>query len=203
MMAGGKMMFDSSNSLIRGPRSGLSVLARDARLACATVVAVLAASSVVACGTGESTFATVVVERAIAASILAQHQLRASVLCPARVPRRAGYVFICTASFAAGRYEVQARETDDRGHVSYGSRTPLKALDVARVERAIRASIRRQRRLAASVRCPGDVIRSAGVAFTCTAVVHGRRYPFSVSELAGDGRVRYVGLDTAGSASSR
>ncbi len=66
-------------------------------------------------------------------------------------------------------------------------------LDIARVELAIRQSIRAQRGLRARVVCPAEVIQKAGVLFTCTATVAGRDYPFDVTEVDNHGHVRYVG----------
>ena len=31
--------------------------------------------------------------------------------------------------------------------------------------------------------CPPEVIQKAGIAFTCTATVNGRQYPFAVTEV--------------------
>jgi Domain of unknown function (DUF4333) len=152
------------------------------------------------CGCGSSTpmLDTATVEHAIAASIRAQHDLNTKVSCPPEVPRRAGVHFTCTAGLDVGAYPIQVTETNGGGRVRYEDRAPLAALDVARVERAIEHSIRSQRRLAATVTCPTEVIRRAGVAFTCTADVNGRHYPFSVIEVDGSGHVRYVGRRRSG-----
>jgi hypothetical protein len=133
------------------------------------------------------------VERAIAASILTQHRLHATVHCPANAPLKAGYVFACTAKLDVGAYPVLVTETNARGHVRYQNQAPLAVLDVARVERAIGQSIRTQRGLHSAVACPAEVIEKAGIAFTCTATVAGRGYPFDVIEVDDHGHVRYVG----------
>jgi hypothetical protein len=139
-----------------------------------------------------------VVERAISSSILAQHHLHATVSCPSDVPRRAGYVFTCTASLDVGTYPVLVTETNSSGHVRYENRAPLAGLDTAGVERAISESIRGQRGLDSTVTCPAEVLQKAGIAFTCTAMVGGRLYPFAVTEVDGAGHVRYVGLQRTG-----
>jgi hypothetical protein len=145
------------------------------------------------CGSNVATLGTANVERAIAASIKAQHRLRATVTCPARVPRREGYAFKCAASLDAGTYPVLATETGESGHFSYENRSPLMVLEVAKVEQAIGGSIRSQRGAAATVSCPPEILRQKGVQFTCTALVDGRLYPFAVTEVDGAGNVRYVG----------
>jgi Domain of unknown function (DUF4333) len=159
-----------------------------------SVVATLLASfSLVGCGSGAHTMTTAGVERSIAASILAQHHMHAEVRCPPAVPRRAGYVFTCDALFAAGSYPIMASETNGAGHVRYRNPAPLAVLDARRVERAIAASIHDQRHLDATVSCPSEVLERSGVRFTCTALVGGRSYPFAVTEVDGEGHVRYVG----------
>ncbi len=45
----------------------------------------------------------------------------------------------------------------------------------------------------AAVTCPAEVIQQAGVVFACTAMVNGQRYQFGVTELDGNGHVRYRG----------
>lgn len=162
------------------------------------VAALLAVSLLAGCGSSGPTLNTATVERSIAESILTQHRLHAKVSCPPTVPRRAGYVFTCTATFTVGSYPITATETNGAGHVRYENPAPLAALDIVGVERAIRESIRSGRRLESTVTCPTEVIQSAGIAFTCTAAINGRRYPFSVTEVDGKGHVRYVGLGQAG-----
>jgi hypothetical protein len=72
-----------------------------------------------------------------------------------------------------------------------GSSTPT--LNTVTVQRSIAASILAQRHLNATVRCPSNVPRKAGLTFTCMATVGGRQYPFAATEVDGKGRVRYVG----------
>jgi hypothetical protein len=72
-----------------------------------------------------------------------------------------------------------------------GSSTP--ALNTVTVQRSIAASILTQRHLHATVHCPSDVPRQAGLTFTCTATIDGRSYPFAATEVDDSGRVRYVG----------
>ena len=112
------------------------------------VVAVLVGPLLSGCGSSTPTLNTVTEERAIAASILTQHHLYATVHCPSNTPRKAGFTFMCTAKFDVGMYPVTVTETNDSGHVRYQDQNPLVALDVAKVERAIAQSIRSQRRLA-------------------------------------------------------
>ncbi len=156
-------------------------------------VTALAVPSLSACGSSTPTLGVVPVERAIAASILAQHHLRTTVRCPTNAPRQAGFAFTCKAELDVGAYPVLVTETNARGHVRYLNQTPLAVLDIARVERAIGQSISAQRGLRSTVACPAEVIQKAGVAFTCTAAVAGRSYPFAVTEVDNQGHVRYVG----------
>jgi Domain of unknown function (DUF4333) len=155
--------------------------------------AVLVAPPLSGCGGSKPALSTVIDERAIAASILAQHHLYATVRCPPKVPKKTGTVFTCTASLDVGTYPVTVTETNDSGHVSYQDRAPLVALDIAKVERAIEQSIDSQKHLSATATCPSEVIQKAGVVFTCTATVDGKPYPFEVTETDSDGHVRYVG----------
>jgi hypothetical protein len=92
-----------------------------------------------ACGSQArpKTLNTAAVERAIAASIRAEHGLQTAVTCPASVPRKAGTSFTCTANLEVGSYPVMVHETNDQGHVIYANSAPLIALDVAKVEAAI------------------------------------------------------------------
>jgi hypothetical protein len=145
------------------------------------------------CGSRAATLNTVAVESAIAGSILEQHHLHVRVECPSRVQRRTGVAFVCTARLPVGAYPVVVIEIDGSGRVRYENRSPLVALDVARVQDAIAGSILSQRHLRSAVTCPAEVIQRAGVRFTCTATVAGRGYLFEVAELNGSGQVRYVG----------
>jgi hypothetical protein len=158
--------------------------------------ALLAAMCVSACGSSTPTLNTARVERAVARSILRERGLRTTVVCPSRVPRKAGHVFTCTARLDVGSYPVTVAETNASGDVRYEDRRPLVVLDIAKVEHAIAASISRQRGLRASVTCPAEVLQQAGIVFDCAATISGeggRRYPFVVTEVDGDGHVRYVG----------
>ncbi len=132
-------------------------------------------------------------ERAVAASILTQHHLSATVSCPSKVPRRAGVVFTCTANLNVGTYPVSVTETNSSGHVEYQNQASLVTLNIAGVEQAIKQSISSQRHLNSTVTCPAEVIQKAGIVFTCTAVVNGRSSPFEVTEVDDKGHVRYVG----------
>jgi hypothetical protein len=145
------------------------------------------------CGKSAPKLNTVTVERAVAASILTQHHLYTTVHCPPDVTRQTGVAFTCTASLNVGTYPVLVTETSDSGRVRYQNNAPLVALDIASVERAIKQSIQSQRHLEATVVCPTEVIQKAGTIFTCTAALDGRQYPFEVTEVDGDGHVRYVG----------
>jgi hypothetical protein len=151
------------------------------------------ALTVAGCGSSKPTLNTLAVERATEASILTERHLHATVLCPPRVPQKAGFAFTCTATLDVGTYPVLVTETNGSGHVRYQNQAPLVVLDIARVEQAIRRSILSQRHLHSTVICPREVIQKADIAFTCTATVNGRRYPFTVTEVDGKGHVRYVG----------
>jgi hypothetical protein len=157
------------------------------------IAAILMAPLLSACGSSTPTLNTVTEERAIAASILAQHHLHAAVQCPSSPPRKAGFTFACTAKFDVGTYPVTVSETNGRGHVRYQDQDPLVALDIAKVEQSIAQSIRAQRRLSSTVICPAEVLQKVGIVFTCTATVSSRGYPFVVTEVDGSGHVRYVG----------
>jgi hypothetical protein len=154
---------------------------------------ILVASPLYGCGSSTHTLNTVAVQRAIAASILAQHHLYTTVRCPPKVPRRAGFAFTCTAGLSVGTYPVLVTQTNGSGHVRYENQAPLVVLNIARVEQAIAQSILTERHLHSTVTCPPEVIQSAGIAFTCVATVNGRRYPFTVTEVDDSGHVRYAG----------
>jgi hypothetical protein len=157
------------------------------------VAAVLVGPLLSGCGSSTPTLNTVTEERAIAASIQTQHHLYATVHCPSKPPRKAGFTFVCMADLDVGMYPVTVTETNDSGHVRYQDQNPLVTLDVAKVKQSITQSIRSQRRLSAIVTCPAEVLQKAGIVFTCTATVSGRGYPFAVTEVDGYGHVRYVG----------
>jgi hypothetical protein len=84
-------------------------------------------------------------------------------------------------------------ETNGSGRFRYQNQAPLIVLNIARVAQAIRRSILSQRHLRSTVICPPEVIQKVNIAFTCTATVNGRHYPFTVTEVDGNGHVRYVG----------
>ncbi len=155
--------------------------------------AVLVAPSLSGCGKSAPTLNTVTVEHAVAASIMAQHHLYATVICPSKVPRKAGFAFKCTASLNVGTYPVSVTETNSKGHVEYQNQEPLATLNIAKVEQAIKQSIGSQRHLNSTVSCPAEVIQKKGIVFTCTAVVNGKTYPFEVTEVDDEGHVRYIG----------
>jgi hypothetical protein len=132
---------------------------------------------------------------AVEGAIAQQRGLRTAVVCPSKIPRRAGYVFTCSAQLDVGAYPVVVTETDGQGHVRYENRDPLNTLNVAKVQQAIWLSTLRQRHLRSTVTCPAEVLQQAGVTFTCTAVISGKgyRYPFAVREVDGKGHVQYLG----------
>ncbi len=148
-----------------------------------------------ACGSSESKLDTGRVERAVAASILAQRGLRTNVTCPSGVPLKAGYAFTCNAKLDVGSYPVKVVVTNSKGHVRYENRAPLVALNIEKVEQAIAKSIASQRHLSANVTCPAEVLQKAGIVFTCHAVLSGnpKQYPFLVTQTDNHGHVRYVG----------
>jgi hypothetical protein len=160
------------------------------------MLALAGAIALAACGSSSgSKLDTGRVERAMAASILAQRGLRATVTCPSEVPVKTGYTFTCNAKLDVGSYPVTVVVTNSKGHVRYENHAPLIALNTEKVEHAIAASIASQRHLTATVNCPEEVLQKAGVTFTCTAVVAGnpKHYPFVVTQTDDHGHVRYVG----------
>jgi hypothetical protein len=156
-------------------------------------VGALAVLPLAGCGREAPVLNVEIVERAVARSILIQHHLHAGVKCPEHVPRQAGLVFTCTARLEVGTYPVSATVTSTNGHIRYQNRAPLTVLDITRVEQAIRDSILIQRHERSTVRCPAEVIQQAAIAFSCTANVHHRSYPFEVREVDSKGHVRYLG----------
>ena len=148
-----------------------------------------------ACGSSGQKLDTARVERAVAASILAQRGLRTTVTCPSGIPVKTGYTFTCNAGLDVGSYPVTVVVTNSTGHVRYENRAPLVALNSEKIEQAIAASIAGQRHLSATVTCPQEVLQKAGISFNCSAVVKGssKRYPFVVTQVDNDGHVRYVG----------
>ena len=145
------------------------------------------------CGAG-STLAPGPVERAAEASILSQRHLRVTVQCPAGIPLRTGFTFWCTARLEVGAYPLLVTETNAAGHVRYENRAPLLALDIARVQQAIRTAILERRHTVAPVHCPQQVIQRVAVTFFCHATLGGHTYRVEVIERDNAGDVRYVGL---------
>jgi hypothetical protein len=164
--------------------------------ALAIAVAVpLAAICVSACGSGVKYLDGEKVERAIATSVLRERGLYTAVACPSKIPQLAGHTFTCKARLTVGAYPVSVTEVDGNGHVRYQDQRPLVVLDIAKVQRAIEASVRDQRGVRATVSCPSEVLQRAGVTFRCTAAVGGdaRSYPFVVTEVDDAGHLRYLG----------
>jgi hypothetical protein len=173
------------------PRS----LGRRGRALLAFVGVLAALVTLSACGSSSSTLDTTRIQRAVAASILAQRGLHTTVSCPANIPVKLGHTFTCTAKLQVGTYPVTVTETTSKGRVRYENRRPLVALNIAKVQRAIAASILHQRNLKSTVSCPEQVLQQSGVTFTCTAVVAGntKHFPFVVTQVNNNGRVRYEG----------
>lgn len=170
---------------------------RDFTRLASLAAAILSSILVSACGRSSmANLSAIGIEHAVESAIAQQRGLRTTVLCPSKIPQRAGYVFTCSAQLNAGAYPVMVTETDDHGHVRYENPGPLSTLNVGKVQQAIWLSIFRQRRLRSTVTCPAEVLQQAGVTFKCTAVISGRgyRYPFAVREVDNKGHVQYVGL---------
>lgn len=162
----------------------------------AASLGLLALVALPACGSSSSTsLDTGRIEHAVASSILAQRRLHTTVSCPANIPVKLGHTFTCTAKLDVGSYPVTVIETSSKGRVRYENKRPLMALNIEKVQRAIAASVLHQRALQATVSCPKQVLQRAGISFTCTAVVAGnaKRYPFVVTQVNDNGRVRYEG----------
>jgi hypothetical protein len=162
--------------------------------ACALVLAALVpVTALGACGSSSQSVSTEDVQRTIAAAMLRERGIHATVSCPPRVSGSVGTAFTCVAHLQVGTYPLAARVTSSSGQVHYGSSAPLVILDIARVQGAIARSIAAQRRLRATVRCPAEVLQQQGVRFTCEARAAGRSYPFEVVQTDAHGHVRYVG----------
>jgi hypothetical protein len=146
-----------------------------------------------ACGQS-ATLDTGHLERAATASILAQRHLQVAVHCPAGVPLRRGFTFWCTAQLEVGSYPLLVTETDSTGTVRYENQAPLATLDIAKVERAIRATILGRTGKSPAVSCPQQVIQRRGTVFTCEATAGGHRYRLRVTQSDGEGRVRYTAV---------
>jgi hypothetical protein len=161
----------------------------------AVAAAALASACVCACGSSVKNLDSATVERAIAASILHQRHLEATVVCPSKVVQQAGHVFTCSAHLDVGEYPLTVTELDGSGKVRFRDGNPLVALNIAKVRSAIQASVLSQRHLNATVSCPAEVLQRAGLIFGCTAVLDGqdRRYPFVVREIDNAGHVRFLG----------
>jgi hypothetical protein len=164
----------------------------------ALFAAALAACLLAACGSSTATLNTGPIASAISQSIRSQRGITTTVQCPPKVTRKAAQTFTCTAHLDVGSYPIYVTETNSNGHVRYGNPTPLVILNIAKVQTAIAASILSQRHLRASVACPPQVIQQEGVKFTCTAIVAGKQYPFSVTQVNGAGRVSYTGEKASG-----
>jgi hypothetical protein len=152
---------------------------------------VAAASVMAACGSSTATLSAPTVERAIATSVLAQHNLHVTVTCPTNIQSKAGTHFVCAARLDVGAYPVPGVVTNDHGHVIYANSAPLVVLDMPHVEAAISRSILAQRGVHAHVQCPAEVLQQADLRFTCKATFAGASHVFIVVERDGSGRVRY------------
>ncbi|HTY96146.1 MAG TPA: DUF4333 domain-containing protein [Solirubrobacteraceae bacterium] len=158
------------------------------------ILGLAAAVAIAGCGSSsEPKLDTARVERAVAASILAQRGLHTTVSCPSEVAIKTGSSFTCDAKLEVGSYPVTVVITNSKGHVRYENRAPLVALNIEKVEHAIAASIAAQRHLKADVSCPQQVLQQSGISFLCTATVDGKSYPFEVTQVGNNGRVKYVG----------
>jgi hypothetical protein len=183
---------NATNSPKEIPARGLVAGLRHPR-SCYLAAAVLLIPSLCGCGSSGPTLHTAAVERVIAESILTEHNLHTTVVCPSNVPQRAGIAFTCRAALQVGSYPVAVTETNGSGRVRYQNEQPLAILNIAAVERGIAQSILSQRHLHATVTCPREVLQRAGIFFTCTATINGQGHPFGVTELDNNGHVRYVG----------
>jgi hypothetical protein len=72
-----------------------------------------------------------------------------------------------------------------------GSSASPTILNTETVERAIEQTSLAQRNQTAHVTCPSGVHQKKGLVFHCTATVKGNDTQFTVTQLDGDGRVRY------------
>ena len=176
-------------------------VARTIRVAVTAASAGLACAAIAACGasTLAKTIAVVPLERSIARSVLTQQHVNVKVSCPPGVREKAGGTFSCYALLQVGRYRITVSQVDGRGDLRWHARQPLTLLNTLEVERRIALSIRAQRKVAAKVTCPTQVLQAAGVRFTCTAKTPGSRtvkagsYPFEVTEVNNSGYVTYIG----------
>lgn len=170
-------------------------LSRSGRSVAAGAAAALTALLLAACGSSSQALKGEDVEKVIAAGIYHHSGIPTRVSCPTRVPSEAGYRFSCTVALQAGSYPVAVVVKNANGTVRYESHEPFVALDTKKVQAAIVASIARERKVGATVRCPAYVLQHQGVTFTCSAQIIGRpgSYPFTVTETNGEGHVKYVG----------
>jgi hypothetical protein len=72
-----------------------------------------------------------------------------------------------------------------------GCGSSARNLNSAKVESAIATSILKERSIHAMVVCPSKVPQKLGHVFTCTARLDVGAYPVAVTEIDGNGRVRY------------
>ena len=158
------------------------------------LVATVAALLLGACGAqAPATLSTGVVAHAIATAIVRQSGITTRVSCPAHPPEQSGFRFSCVAHLAVGAYTVAVLETDGHGAVRFIGAGPLRALDSAGIERAIRRAMGRGRRAAVTVHCPSPVLQRSGLRFTCAAHRRsGAILHFTVHEDDGNGRVTLV-----------
>jgi hypothetical protein len=75
-----------------------------------------------------------------------------------------------------------------------GSSESPTILDTEKIERSIERSSLAQRGIRAQVTCPSGVHQSKGLTFHCAAVAGRAKARFAVTQLDGDGHVRYEGL---------
>ena len=164
------------------------------------LISALACMAVAACGSSSPTkkLDNITIERSIARSILSEHHLSTLVSCPANVAEQQGSKFNCYARLGVGRYRVPVTQVNNRGNVKWHTTQPITLLNIVRVERAIASSIKKQRKVRATVRCPKQVLQAASLKFTCIATtrggrkVHAGRYPFRVTETDSTGHVTYI-----------
>lgn len=123
--------------------------------------------------------------------------MSASVTCPTGITLKRGTQFYCVAQVGSRITPFRVTETNGSGHVSFvgvsKKRAPLLATSSLRT--AIGATIRRSRRIEATVRCPNGIPRQRGLSFVCSATdPSGKVTLFEVHQLDGEGHVSYRGL---------
>lgn len=113
------------------------------------------------------------VKAAIAGGIAEQVGLEvATVECPADREIKAGDVFECTATPAAGgSIAVQVTQDDDQGNITWSVTETSGLLDVSKVVAAVHDGILQQTGVDVLIDCGADMFRAAvaGGTFTCTA----------------------------------